>query len=244
MSQIVSDDVQYLRRHLNEILVNSHQSLVENSIKETECLIEQAQDESKIYYDKYLLFIKITEIWFDVYKHYKDTPAAIEFIKCIDHITNHSIAYSYLLLSLSLINGERVSGDESSLEEIVLGFLYLSQTTEVFTDFFSDSELHQIYNSAENAILLSNRDVNKFFATDIESSKLATQLRAFSSLIISVIDKRYKNTKVTLDDAKQNQEISEDNLLVIREGIYQGWKEARTGRISPIFELWEGIDVD
>jgi hypothetical protein len=245
LSQIVSDDIQYLKKHLNEILINSHQSFVENLIKETECLIEQGKDESKDYYDKHLLFGKVTEIWFDAHKHYRDTPEAIEFIKYIDHITNHSIAYYYLLLSLSLINGERTSDNESNLQGIVVGFSYLSQTTDVFTDFFSDSELHQIYNVAKNAIALSNRDVNGFFATDIEISKLETQLRAYSSLIIFGIDEHYKNMKVTLNDVKQKPENLEDDLIeTIREGIYQGWTEARTGKTHPISELWEGIDVD
>jgi hypothetical protein len=39
-------------------------------------------------------------------------------------------------------------------------------------------------------------------------------------------------------------ESEEDNVEAIREGIYQGWQEARTGKFYPIAELWEGIDVD
>ena len=244
-SQVVLNDIQYLKKNLDAILVNSHQRLVENLIGETEKIIEQIKDESKTYYEKYLLFNQVTELWFDTHKHYRDTPSAIEFIKCIDHITNCSIAYSYLLLSLSLINGERLNEKESDFEEIVSGFLFLSQTTDIFTDFFSDSELHQIYDGAKNAISLSSRNVNEFFATDIEVSKLATQLRAYSSLIIFGIDEHYKNMKVTLDDVKQKQENFEDDLIeTIREGIYQGWTEARTGKTHPISELWEGIDVD
>jgi hypothetical protein len=204
-SQVVLDDIQYLKKNLNEILVNSHQSLVEN-------------------------LIKVNELWFDAHKHYRDTPSAIEFIKCIDHITNYSIAYSNLLLSLSLINGERVSENGSNLEQIIPGFLFLSQTTDVFTDFFSDSELQQIYAGAKNIISLWSRNVNEYFATDLESSKLVTQLRGYSSLIILSIDEHYKN--------------KDDSIETIREGIYQGWQEARTGRIHPISELWEGIDVD
>jgi hypothetical protein len=229
-SQVVLDDIQYLKKNLNEILVNSHQSLVENLIKETEHLIEQTKDESKTYYEKYLLFGQVNELWFDAHKHYRDTPSAIEFIKCIDHITNYSIAYSNLLLSLSLINGERVSENGSNLEQIIPGFLFLSQTTDVFTDFFSDSELQQIYAGAKNIISLWSRNVNEYFATDLESSKLVTQLRGYSSLIILSIDEHYKN--------------KDDSIETIREGIYQGWQEARTGRIHPISELWEGIDVD
>jgi hypothetical protein len=35
-----------------------------------------------------------------------------------------------------------------------------------------------------------------------------------------------------------------DSLETIREGIYQGWQEARHGQTQPIAELWKGIDVD
>jgi hypothetical protein len=40
------------------------------------------------------------------------------------------------------------------------------------------------------------------------------------------------------------EESEEGNLEAIREGIYQGWQEARAGKFHPIAELWEGIDVD
>jgi hypothetical protein len=40
------------------------------------------------------------------------------------------------------------------------------------------------------------------------------------------------------------EESEHDQDETIREGIYQGWQEARTGKFHPIAELWEGIDVD
>jgi hypothetical protein len=243
--QVVLNDIQYLKRNFDEILLNSHQNLFGNLIRETEYLIEQTKDELKTYYEKYLLFNQINERWFDIHKHYKDTPSAVEFIKCIDHITNYSIAYSYLLLSLSLINGERASGKESDFEEIVSGFLYLSQTTDVFIDFFSDSELHQIYDGAKNAIFLSSRNVNEYFLAGVESSRLVTQLRGYSSLIILSIDEHYRKAEsVAVTGDGSNKYLEDDSIETIRQGIYQGWKEARTGEIHPISELWEGIDVD
>jgi hypothetical protein len=42
----------------------------------------------------------------------------------------------------------------------------------------------------------------------------------------------------------EDEDNEDDSIETIREGIYQGWQEARTGKTHPISELWEGIDVD
>jgi hypothetical protein len=42
----------------------------------------------------------------------------------------------------------------------------------------------------------------------------------------------------------EEEDPTNDSRETIREGIYQGWQEARQGQTHPISELWEGIDVD
>jgi hypothetical protein len=42
----------------------------------------------------------------------------------------------------------------------------------------------------------------------------------------------------------EDEDPEDDSIETIREGIHQGWQEARTGKTHPISELWEGIDVD
>jgi hypothetical protein len=42
----------------------------------------------------------------------------------------------------------------------------------------------------------------------------------------------------------EEEDPVDDSLETIREGIYQGWQEARHGQTQPIVELWKGIDVD
>lgn len=42
----------------------------------------------------------------------------------------------------------------------------------------------------------------------------------------------------------EDEELEEDSIETIREGIYQGWQDALTGKTHPVSQLWEGIDVD
>lgn len=102
----------------------------------------------------------------------------------MDHFTNYLIAYSYLFRSISCINEGRTGEYQKDLERIILGFSLLSEIVDVFLDFFSNYELKQVYNGATNAISLSNRNVIKYFNNGFEISRLITQLRAYSSLII------------------------------------------------------------
>lgn len=188
LSQVVLEDINYLKQHLDDILVNSDQTLIENLIEETEFLLEQAKISSKTYQEKYNIFNQLTNSWFDAWKHYKDIPEAIDLIRLIDHITNFSTAYSYLFLSLSLINEGKIGEYKVDLERTVSGFLLLSEIVDVFVGFFSISELKQIHNGARNAISVSVRGVEEYFENGLEVSNLVTQLKAYSSLIILKIE--------------------------------------------------------
>lgn len=199
LSKIILEDIHYLKQHLNNILANSDKTLIENLIEETEFLLQQAKDDSKTYQERYELFNQLTQSWFEVWHHYKNTPDAIDLIRLIDHITNYSTAYSYLSLSLSLINEGRIGEYKADLERIVSGFLLLSDIVDVFVGFFSDSELKQIYDGARNAISVSVRDVTEYFEDGLELSNLVTQLRAYSSLIVLKVEERIKNIESTLE---------------------------------------------
>ncbi|HEY9633451.1 MAG TPA: hypothetical protein V6D14_08600 [Coleofasciculaceae cyanobacterium] len=198
LSQVVLKDIHYLKQHLDDILISSDQTLIENLIEETEFSLSQAKDDSKTYEERYIAFTKLTESWFDVHQHYKDTPEAIELIRAIDHLTNYSIAYSYLFLSLSLINEGKIGEYRSDLERIVSGFLLLSEIVDMFADFFSISELKQIYDGAKNAISVYARDVTEYFENGFELSNLVTQLRAYSSLIVLKVEEHIKKAESTL----------------------------------------------
>lgn len=199
LSQVVLEDIQYIKQHLNETIASSDQILLKNLIKETEFLLKQAKDDSKSYQERYVLFNQLTESWFDAWNHYKNTLEAIDLIRAIDCITNYSTAYSYLFLSLSLINEGKIGEKKADLERVVSGFLLLSEIVDFFTSFFSDSELKQIYDGAKNAISVSNRNISEYFEDGLELSNLVTQLRAFSSLILFKIEEYIKKTETTLE---------------------------------------------
>ena len=42
----------------------------------------------------------------------------------------------------------------------------------------------------------------------------------------------------------EDDEPEDDSLETIREGLYQGWQEALSGKIRPVSQLWEGLDVN
>jgi hypothetical protein len=202
LSQVVLEDIHYLKQHLDDILVISDQTLIENLIEETEFLLEQAKSSPKTYQEKYIAFNQLTNSWFDAWGHYKDIPEAIELIRFIDHITNFSTAYSYLFLSLSRINEGRTDEYKADLERVVSGFLLLSEIIDVFVNFFSISELKQIHNGAKNAIFASIRDVEKYFENGLELSNLVTQLKAYSSLIVLKIEEHINR----FEEPEQNNE--------------------------------------
>ncbi|WP_242042636.1 hypothetical protein [Leptolyngbya sp. FACHB-541] len=203
LSQVVLEDIQYLKQHLDDILVSSDQTLIKNLIEETEFFLQQTKSNSKTYQEKYDAFDQLTNSWFGVWNHYKHIPEAINLIKLLNHLTNHSIAYSCLFLSLSRINEGRTGEYEADLERIVSGFLLLSQIVDVFTNFFSISDLKQIQNGAKNAISISIRDVEEYFENGLELSILVTQLRAYSSLIVLRVEE-YINTS---EELEQNSKV-------------------------------------
>lgn len=184
LSQVVLEDIQYLKQHLDDILLNSDQTLIKNLIAETEFLLGKSKSSSTTYREKYNGFIQLTTSWFDAWKHYVDIPKAVDLYELIDRLTNFSMAYSYLFLSLSLINEDKTGEYKTDLERVVSGFLLLAEIVDIFTRFFSNSELEKICDGARNAISISTRDVEDYSENGLELSNLVTQLKAYSSLII------------------------------------------------------------
>jgi hypothetical protein len=214
LSQVVLEDINYLKQHFDDVLKSSDQTLIKNLINETEFLLERAKDDSKTYQERYVVFSQLTEAWFGAYEHYKNYPEATNFIKTIDHLTNYCIAYSYLFLSLSSINEGKTGQYKDDLEEIVRGFLLLCEIVDVFTDYFSVAELKQIYCGAKNAISVSDRDTREYFENSTLSN-LVTQLRAYSSLILLKIEEHINNADLTQNDDWLTQDTPEDAVMTV-----------------------------
>jgi len=188
LSEVVLGNTKHLKQHLNQQFLNSDRTRVENLIRETEISIGQAREHSKTYQEKYDIFTRITESWVELWKQYKSNSDALELIESINHITDYSTAYAYLCLSLSYINEGKVGQGGEDLPRVVEGFSLLAEIIDVFTDHFSVSELAKIKNGARNAIDLSSRNATEYFDNGFEVSRLTTQLRSYSSLIISKIE--------------------------------------------------------
>lgn len=221
LSQVVLEDIKYLKQHLDDVLKSSDKTLIKNLINETEFRLEQAKDDSKSYHERYVVFTQSTQALFDEWEHYKNYPEAINLIRTIDHLTNYSIAYSYLFLSLSLINEGKTGQYEDDLERIVRGFLLLSGIVDVFTDYFSVSELQQIYCGAKNAISVSARNIREYFENDLELSNLVTQLRAYSSLIVLKIVEHTNNTNLIQNiDKSPDEQVQKLRTIAKENDIY------------------------
>ena len=41
-----------------------------------------------------------------------------------------------------------------------------------------------------------------------------------------------------------DEDLDDDPIETIREGIHEGWQQALTGKVRPIEELWAGLDVE
>ncbi|MEM8637993.1 MAG: hypothetical protein AAGG51_04120 [Cyanobacteria bacterium P01_G01_bin.54] len=41
----------------------------------------------------------------------------------------------------------------------------------------------------------------------------------------------------------EDEELDKDSIETIREGIHEGWQQALTGKVHPVAELWEQLDV-
>jgi hypothetical protein len=44
--------------------------------------------------------------------------------------------------------------------------------------------------------------------------------------------------------SEPEEDPDDTSISEIREGLYQGWQDILAGRIKPVSQLWEGMDVD
>ena len=211
------ENVENLKQHLNEILEISEQTLAENLIKETKILLKQTQDKSKTYWEKYEIFHQLNTIWFNQWRHYKDRPEAIDFIKSIDNLTNYFIAHCHIFLGLSYVNEGKTGNEREDLERIVSGFLIVSESIDVFLEYFSITQLKQIYLQIKNILASTNRNITEYLEEKIEFSNLKTQLRAYCNFIILRIEQSIDKSYLT----DLNENSSQSQISTISEKIIQ-----------------------
>lgn len=214
----VLEDINYLKQHLNNVLKESDQTSIQNLIDETEFLLKQAKDDSKTYQERYLILKQLTEQYLTNWRHYKNDLNAMGLIELIDNLTNYSTAYLKLFLALFYINEGNTGQYKDDLQRVVSGYLLLSETIDVFSKYFSISELKQIYDGAKKAILVSDRDIIEYFESELELSNLVTQLRAYSSLIVLKIEEHLDQETNSLDFWESLQQFRQKNNLN-EEGI-------------------------
>jgi hypothetical protein len=243
LGQVLLKNLQDIKDKLAQIVTVSDRIILDNLLQETKILLDQVTDNSKTYQERYEILAKINELWFQVWKKYKQEDSALDLIEIINEFTDRMIAYFKLFLSLTLINEGKTGEEKADLMRVVEGSLILSETIDVFIDVFADSELEQIYKGAINALSLSNRNLIEYFQ-DTETSHLVTQLRAYSSLIILRIQERFnpqnvssETTSNSLTDDLSDLDPWTRNLVGVvdletEESSFENWLDNLSGSIS------------
>ena len=197
LGQFLLENLQNITDKLDQIVTDSDRIILDNLLQETQILLEQVKDNSKTYQARADIFCQINQLWFQVWKQYKNEISAINLIEIINEFTDRVTAYAKLFIGLAQINEGKTGEEKADLIRVVEGSLLLSETIDVFIDMFADSELEQIYQGAKNALSVSNRTITEYFQ-DTDKS-LVTQLRAYYSLIIFRIQERFNPSNVSLE---------------------------------------------
>ncbi|GBL16923.1 hypothetical protein MTo_04248 [Microcystis aeruginosa NIES-1211] len=243
LGQFLLENLQDITDKLDQIVTDSDRIILNNLLQETQILLEQVKDNSKTYQARADIFCQINQLWFQVWKQYKNEVSARELIQYIDQFTNQITAYSQLFIGLAQINEGKTGEEKADLIRVVEGSRILSETIDVFIDMFADSELEQIDKGAKNTLSVSNRTITEYFQ-DTETSHLVTQLRAYSSLIIFRIQEGFnsrnvssENTSHSLTDNFNDIDASIQNLtdlvnLETEKSSSENWLDNLSGSIS------------
>ncbi|MFB2807435.1 hypothetical protein [Microcystis sp. BLCC-F209] len=243
LGQFLLENLQDITDKLDQIVTDSDRIILNNLLQETQILLEQVKDNSKTYQARADIFCQINQLWFQVWKQYKNEVSARELIQYIDQFTNQITAYSQLFIGLAQINEGKTGEEKADLIRVVEGSRILSETIDVFIDMFADSELEQIDKGAKNTLSVSNRTITEYFQ-DTETSHLVTQLRAYSSLIIFRIQEGFnsrnvssENTSHSLTDNFNDIDASRQNLtdlvnLETEKSSSENWLDNLSGSIS------------
>nr|WP_287730625.1 hypothetical protein [Microcystis sp. M090S1] len=236
------ENLQDITDKLAQIVTDSDRIILDNLLQETKILLDRVMDNSKTYQARADIFCQIDELWFQVWKQYRDEDSALELIQYIDQFTNQITAYNQLFISLAQINEGKTGEEKADLIRVVEGSLLLSETIDVFIDMFADSELEQIDKGAKNTLSISHRTITEYFQ-DTDKC-LVTQLRAYSSLIIFRIQEGFnpknvslENTSHSLADNFNDIDASTQNLtglvdLETEKSSSENWLDDLSGSIS------------
>jgi hypothetical protein len=243
LGQILLENLQDITDKLAQIANDSDRIILDNLLQETKILLDRVKYNSKTYQARADIFGRINQLWFQVWKQYRDEDSALELIRYIDQFTNQITAYNQLFSGLAKINEGRTGEEKADLIRVVEGSLILSETIDVFIDMFADSELEQIKKFAQNALSFSNRTITEYFQ-DTDKSSLVTQLRAYYSLIIFRIQERFnpknvssETTSHSLTDNFNDLDASRQNLtglvdLETEKSSSENWLDNLSGSIS------------
>ena len=196
--KIYLENIEYLKQNSDKVLKTSDQTLIK-AIRKTRILWNeiQALSNSTPLRERYEYFQKLSLVWSDQLNYYRDHPEAVSLLAPITNLTSFFTAHRELFLGLLLINEKRTENYEENLEKSALGIPVIAKCVDVFSAYFSISELRQIYEYSKNALSSSIPNTDKYFEKDIEISILETYIRAYHSLILLKLKKYFDDSYQT-----------------------------------------------
>ena len=72
LGQILLENLQEITDKLAQIVTDSDRIILDNLLQETKILFEQVKDNSKTYQARADIFWRINQLWFQVWKQYKN----------------------------------------------------------------------------------------------------------------------------------------------------------------------------
>ena len=221
--KIYLENIEYLKQHLNEILEVSEQTLAENLIKETNILLKQAEDDSKTYRAKEEIFHKLKKIWQEHWDHYGDRPEAIDLMKSIKNLRKYFGAHYCIFRGLSLINEKRTGNKQEDRNRMGSGLLIILNILDRFIEYFSITQLKQIYLQAKNILFSINRDIDEYLEEKGEGlTHHEFQLPHYCNSIILKIEQSVDKSYLIEKSQSQISNFSENINWDLLVNNYQG----------------------
>lgn len=213
----VDNDLQQVQQGLKHMVQNSSTTLLKNLIEETRFQVAQIYTEEKTDRERTSIFSTINQTWLRLWEQFKHIPEAIDLLKLCDQRTTQYMAYTRLFYGVALINEAVFSEYEPSLmQKRTSGFIQLAEVVDVYKSYLYPSDLETIYQFAQNAIVVSSRNVKDYWGTDLERSYLTTQVRGACYLIISSIEQEQTplhSTALRLNSPQTTQDSSEEQSV-------------------------------
>jgi hypothetical protein len=142
----------------------------------------------------------------------------------LDNLKNYFIAHCLIFLGLSNINERRTGNKQEDRSRIGSGLLIILNTLDSFIEYFSITQLRQIYLQAKNILFSINRDIDEYLLE--EKGKVLTHyefvLPTYCNDVILKIERSVDKYDLIEKSQSQILDVSENINWDLLVNNYQG----------------------